>query len=178
MMRGILLVLILAGNFFAGRSSLIVQSYKVSFVIENAGLDVDGSFASMTADITFNPDDLNNASISASVDVSSVKTGIDLRDKHLLGREYFNAEKFPAIKLQSKNIRATAKNRYAGTFILTIRGISKEVEIPFTAGKKGQNLVMKADFPVNRLDYGVGTKSIILSETVNVHLEVVAQTGR
>lgn len=178
MIRIILLILILTGDFGTDRSSLIIDSYKANFVIENAGLDVEGSFSKMTAEIDFTPEDPSRSKISAQVDVSSVRTGIDLRDKHLQGREYFNAEKFPSISLESKSIRATSKNKYTGIFVLTIRDISKDIEIPFFVGRKGRNVVMKADFAVNRLDYGVGAKSIILSETVNVHLEVVAQTRR
>ena len=155
-----------------------VQSHKVNFVIENAGMDVEGSFSKMTANIEFDAEDLPGSVLTASVDVASIKTGIELRDRHLLGREYFYAEKFPSVKMESKSIRSAGKNKYIGVFAITIRDISKEVEIPFSASNKGRNLVLKADFSINRLDFSIGTSSIILSNAVAVHLELVAQPKR
>lgn len=175
-----LLVLLLVLPFSASRdpSLLEVQSYAIQFTIANAGLDVDGTFGQMTADIRFDPKNVTTAFLKASVDVSSIKTGIDLRDKHLLGREYFYAEKYPLIKLEMKKVRAISKNKYSGVFDVTIRDITKEVDIPFYVTQKGKNLILKGDFSVNRLDYGIGSKSIILSENVDVHIEVVAQPKR
>lgn len=178
MIRGLLLILVLLTSTPREPSLLEVQSYAIQFTIANAGLDVEGSFGKMTAEIRFDPADVTNSVLQASVDVSSIKTGIELRDKHLLGREYFYAEKFPLIKLESKTIRGISKNKYTGTFLVTIRDITKEMEIPFSVLRKGKNLILKGDFSLNRLDFGIGSDSIILSDKVEVHIEVVAQPRR
>ncbi|MEL6671455.1 MAG: YceI family protein [Bacteroidota bacterium] len=140
---------------------------KVDFVIKNAGLNVDGNFSEVKAEIRFAPDQLSTSKISAFIQVKSVSTGIGMRDKSLKDTDYFDAEKFPQMTFVSTSIRK-AKSGYIASGKLTIKGVSKNVEIPF----QFDNEVFSGKLTLDRLDYGVGSSSWIMGDEVKISLRV------
>ncbi len=160
----------LAGvGIFAPTDTTPVAEADVRFTIENAGLAVEGTLAGLEADIRFDPAHPELASIRASVAVSTIRTGIALRDQHLQKPDYFDAAKFPVISLQATAIRKTGKNRYEGDFQLAIKGTQRQISIPFevSAGH-----VFTGRFQLNRLDYGIGKKNLVLGDEVNITIRV------
>ncbi len=146
----------------------------IRFQISNAGLTVDGTLSGLEADLDFDPAHPEAAHLRASVPVSSIKTGIGLRDKHLQKPDYFDAERFPLLTLQSKAIRKIGPGKYEGTFDLTMKGSTHEVQLPFTVSAAHE---FSGQLKVNRLDYGIGKKSLILSNDVIISLRVKLAAG-
>lgn len=143
-----------------------VKSSAVTFKIKNAGVTVDGSFTGLEADIKFNPLKPDEGTISASISVKSINTASDMRDKHLKKEEYFNADKFPKISMQSVKFEKTGPITFNGTFKLTIKGVTKEIVVPFNFIKIPEKTQFKGSFSINRRDFGVGGKSITMADNV------------
>lgn len=172
-----LLFIKLAAIFFSFLFLTDVPSFKiktsaVTFKIKNAGLTVDGSFTGLEADIKFNPLKPDEATIKASVNTKSVNTGNKMRDEHIRKPEYFDADKFPKITLQSTKIEKTGPITFKGTFNLTMKGVTKQVIIPFTFMKIPDKTEFKGSFSINRRDYDVGGNSISLSDNVTITLVI------
>ena len=162
----------------AGDPGQDVKSSKITFKIKNAGITVDGTFSDLQADIKFDPKNLDKSVLKASVGAATIKTGIKKRDKDLQMRKYFDVEKYPRIKMTAKKIKHLEKNKYKGTFDLTIKGVTKQVEIPFTYTSKENEGTFTAEFTVNRRDFGVGSKSLILSDEAIVSVDVTVKEGK
>ena len=146
---------------------------KVTFSVKGPFGTVNGSFAGLKANIEFDAKHPENGSLSASVDVKTINTGIGLRNSDLKKEKYFNAEKYPLISFKSKSIEKTEKGFKAeGT--LTLKDVSKPVSIPFTFIGNGNDGVFKGDFDINREDYNVGSKGGSIGNKVSIHLEVPA----
>ncbi|HEX8514679.1 MAG TPA: YceI family protein [Bacteroidia bacterium] len=145
-----------------------VKSSSISFRIKNAGMSVDGSFSGLEADIKFNPLKPEDAAIKASVTSASVNTGTEMRDNHLRKAEYLDSDKFPKITLQSLKIEKTGPISYTGLFKLTLKGVTKDVTIPFNFMKLSDRTEIKGYFSINRRDYGVGGKSISMADNLTV----------
>lgn len=152
-----------------------VMSHRINFKIKNAGITVDGSFSDLKAEISFDPIAPDKSVLRASVGVASIKTGKDMRDRDLQERKYFYVEKYPRIEMVSKKIKSLGKDRFTGTFDLTIRDVTKEVEVPFTYMRKANQGTFKGTFTVDRRDFGVGGNSIILSDDVKIFIEVTTK---
>lgn len=142
--------------------------YSVKFIVANAGFDVEGTMKINSAQIDFDPNNLHKSQVRISADPSSVKTGIGVRDKHLLRSDYFDTEHYPEILIQSKGFVKTGEDKFEGRFDLTIKSITKEVTIPFSRNKKGDTIAYDAKFEINRLDFKIGEESLTLSETVRI----------
>lgn len=151
-----------------------VQAAAVHFRIINAGLTVDGSLMGLAATGQFDPAHLELANVQASVPVNTIQTGISLRDKHLQKPDYFDAEKYPAIIMQSISFRKTGRAQYEGTFRLTMKGISHEVKLPFTVSLTQE---FKGEFRINRLDFNLGKPSIILANDVLITINTKLGTS-
>ena len=78
-----------------------VSTSSVIFKIKNLGFTVDGSFGGQKSDIRFDAANYLNSSFEASVDVNTLSTGIDLREKDLKKEKYFDAPVYPQITLKS-----------------------------------------------------------------------------
>lgn len=153
---------------------------KVHFVIKNFGIKTGGELSKIKGEIIFFTTDLSACHFKVTVDPSTVDTDNGSRDTHLKGSEYFDVEKFPEITITSTKIDKTNKTDagyYYFTGTLTMHGITKEIAFPFKAEKTNDSYLFTGEFEINRLDFGVGDKSAVLSNTVNVSLSVLAKKG-
>ena len=149
-----------------------ITQAEVTFKIKNAGLNVDGSLGGFKGEINFDPQNPGSSTMEASVDVSTIDTGIGMRDKHLKKDDYFDVEKYPRISMQSTSIKPAGEGSYEGKFDLTIKGKTQEVVIPFTVDASNNAYLLKGSFEINRQDFGVGGNSLTLSDNVTVSIEI------
>lgn len=173
------LVLFLAFSFIsqvATGQTFIKDKSSVSFRIKNAGFWVNGSFSEFDIQTQFNPASVNGSQLSGTLSVESISTNNNKRDEHLLSEDYFEAEKFPNITLTSAQITKTAKG-YLWKGTLRIKETEKAVSIPFTVEDHPDHLLLRGEFTLNRLDYGVGKKSWLMNQKVYIILQcAVAKT--
>lgn len=168
-----LVVLIGFQNLVLAQTAWKVEpTSEIKFTIKNAGIAVDGKFKTFTADIKFDPEHLDKSQIEGSIDVNSIDTGIGSRDKHLRSDDYFDVPKYPKITFKSEQIF-----KYEGNYVargkLTIKNVTKEILIPihFTP-KEGNKAQFKSTVLLNRLDYGVGGKSMMMSDELTATLQI------
>src|SRR5699024_3452186 len=77
------------------------------FSITHMGIsEIVGSFDDFSVTITGEKEDFSDAEIMATINVSSINTGIEMRDNHLNSGDFFDAESHPQITFKSTNIAA------------------------------------------------------------------------
>ncbi|GAA4101676.1 YceI family protein [Mucilaginibacter panaciglaebae] len=163
-------LLVLCNVGFAQKSNILKTDIK--FQLKNLGIKTGGSFNALQANINFNPDKLDSSSIEASLDVSSINTDNDLRDSHLRSDEFFDVQKYPAITIKSISFKHKSGNNYVGQFNLTIKSQTKQFEIPFIYTTDATSATFKGGLKLNRLDFNVGPKSLVMGNEVSVSIEV------
>jgi polyisoprenoid-binding protein YceI len=90
--------------------------------------NVTGSFTKVTGTVVLNENDITQSQVSASIDVSSVDTRVEARDKDLRSPNFFDVEKYPTIEFKSKRIVSSGgKLQVIGD--LTIHGTTREVTL-------------------------------------------------
>jgi Uncharacterized conserved protein len=152
------------------------EGSKVHFVIKNFGINTGGDFSGLKGTVTFNPGNLKTSVMNVSVAVKTIDTDNETRDGHLRSDSYFDAEKFPLITITSTKIDKNNKSgSYYFTGTLTMHGVTKIISFPFTATLQDNDYLFTGKFDLNRLDYGVGEPSSILSKTVKVSILVLAK---
>lgn len=171
--------------FFLITSSIVAQKYtptdegsKVHFTIRNFGIKTGGQLSGLKGEILFFTTDLPSCLFNVSVDASTVDTDSESRDNNLKKSEYFDVKKYPEITITSTKIDKTNKTEsgfYYFTGTLSLHGITKQISFPFHIEKVNDNYLFTGEFQINRLDYGVGSNSAVLSNTVNVSLSVLAK---
>ncbi len=156
------------------------QGSKVHFKIRNFGINTGGELSGLKGEIIFFTTDLAACQFNVTVNSSTVDTDNSSRDGHLKESTYFDVEKYPVITIASTKIEKTNKTEggyYYFTGTLTLRDVTKPVSFPFKIEKQNDAYLFTGEFTIDRLDYGVGDKSAVLSNTVNVSLSVLAKKG-
>ena len=164
-----LLIIIIASFGFAPANT--VTRSAITFQTKNMGIGVSGIIGGLQANVQFNAATLASSSIEASVDVNTINTDNSSRDDHLKSDEFFDIAHYPKITIKSVSFKHKSGSNYTGVFNLTIKGKTKQVEIPFTITEKGNELAFKSSFKLNRLDYGIGESSMVLSDNVIVNID-------
>lgn len=159
---------------------------SVNFNIKHMGISfVQGRFDKFAGTVNSKGDNLDNAAFDFAVDINSVNTGVEMRDKHLKSDDFFSAEKFPEMKFKSTSITKDKNNSYILKGSLTIKDVTKEISVPVTFGGVTKNqqgktvLGFQTKFKVNRLDYNIKydpTGAGVAKEVdVNLYFELVKQ---
>lgn len=88
-----------------------------------------GKFTKFDGKIDIDREHPENSSVTARIEVKSINTGIDKRDNHLRGAEFFNVEKHPEITFKSRSVKQTGAQ--AGDIIgdLTMHGVTKPITL-------------------------------------------------
>lgn len=148
---------------------------EIIFSINNFGLSTKGSLSGLTGSIIWNPLDVTRAVFNVSVASKTINTNNRLRDEHIKKSAYFNVEKFNTINIQSNQILVGTKpGEFNMDATLTIKGVSKKINFPFSVITQNGKPIFNANFEINRRDFGIGGGSISLSNTVEISLKVVA----
>jgi len=115
-------------NFNISQIYPIEKSHSyLGFSIKYMGYaKVRGRFENFNGSFRYNPNNIEKTSVSFSVNVASIDTDLDFRDKDLRSENWFNVEKFPKIFFSSSNAQET-KDGLLLKGKLIIKDISKEV---------------------------------------------------
>ncbi len=148
-----------------------ITSLITKFGIKNAGITVNGNFKTGTATLSIDKNNIANSKFIGIVNANSINTSNKLRDGHLKDKpEFFDVAKYPQIKLESTKIVAAAGGKYNVTWNLTMKGVTKAITVPMTVAMSGDKVSLKTDFVINRRDWGVGEKSIMMKDNVAVSI--------
>jgi polyisoprenoid-binding protein YceI len=147
--------------------------------------NVTGNFTKVTGSVVLNEKDITQSQVSAGIDVSSVDTRVEARDKDLKSPHFFDVEKYPTIEFKSKRIvSAGGKLQVIGD--LTIHGTTREVTLdvdgptpelsdPWGNSRRG----ISATTTINRKDFNLVYNNLLKTgEAVvgdNVKIQIDAE---
>ncbi len=146
--------------------------------------EVEGDFKTFTGTVVTNNPDFADAAIDFSVDVNSINTDNEMRDKHLKSADFFNVEKYPQMTFKSKSFKKLTDNKYELNGDLTIHGITKPVKFDVTNGgtaKDGYGNTkagFKATTTIDRFDYDLKWNTLteasgaVVSRDVNISVRL------
>lgn len=175
MKRLIIALIILLPSLGMAQTKYNVTGSSVTYVIKNLGINTSGSFGALqSASIVFDKQHLDTSGIQATVDVRKVDSGIESRDEHIKKPDFFDVEHYPTISIKSVSFKSKGSNKFVGAFDLTIKSTTKRIDIPFTITEKGNETVFQGEFNIDRMEYGVGGKTLTLSKDVTITVNIQA----
>lgn len=144
------------------------ESSKVTFSVSNMKFNtVEGYFTGMKGTLNFNSEELATSSFDVCIDANTVNTGNEKRDTHLKNEDFFEVGTYPEICFTSTSIEKT-ESGYKALGSLTMHGVSKAAEIPFS--QNGKELV--GEISVKRYDYSIGpdTGTFMVGNEIKVYI--------
>jgi polyisoprenoid-binding protein YceI len=140
---------------------------SVGFAVRHLMINnVKGNFTDVSGTIDYDSEDITRSSVDATIKSATINSGNADRDKHLRSADFLDVEKFPQIRFKSSRIEKRAEN-YVAIGTLTIRGVSREVVLPFNF--LGQikdpfghiKIGAEASLTLDRRDYGISWSKIM-----------------
>lgn len=153
----------------------------VTFNVRHFFTPVVGQFNEYSGDVYFDAKNLKESSINVTINVNSIDTKNEKRDAHLQSQDFFNSSKFPKISFVSTEIVDKGNNKYVAKGKLTIKDVSKNIELPFTLlgtmahpfMKDGTLLAaFEASLKLNRNEYTVGAGDFIQTAVVGEEVDI------
>ncbi len=151
---------------------------------------INGSANGVSGTVRFDPDHPDQTTGKIVVDAKSLHVPNPMMKEHLHGNQWMDTSKYGEITFEAtslKNVKTTGNNTIAdATGTLTIKGVSKETSVPVrltylkdklglrVPNMKGDLLVIRADFKIDRADFGInpGAPTDKVSETIELKLSV------
>ncbi len=177
---------------FAAATGLAQEKYEIdpthsniSFTVRHMVIaKVSGGFKDFSGTILYDENDITKSSVNVTIKAASINTQNDRRDNHLRSDDFLNAAADSVITFVSKKITKN-KDGFVALGDLTIRNVTKQVELPFKIlGKiedsRGKRLGIEAGLTIDRFDYGVKwdrtieTGGLVVSREVDINLTVEA----
>ncbi len=150
--------------------------------------NIKGTAPNVKGTFSMDPANMKAVTGSISVPVKGMKTGNPIRDRHLAGKDWLDAKKFPNITFKItaiKSARAAGKKanlQAEGDF--TCHGVTKKITVPVeiswkeanakTARVAGDWVKISTSFTISLADYNVAGKAGVVGNKVGKTIKIDA----
>jgi polyisoprenoid-binding protein YceI len=187
--RLVLATLIAAASFSAqaaDKYDIDPTHTQVQFTYNHMGFsNITGRFDEVKGDFLFDAADPTKSSVSITIPVASISTGVDKLDEHLLKADFFDATQFPTATFKSTGVTAAGEGKLAVAGDLTIHGVTRPVVLDVTINGVGEHPMRKlpaagfdATAKINRSDFGVGAYVPAVGDEVTLSITVEATRAK
>ncbi|NVJ54488.1 MAG: polyisoprenoid-binding protein [Campylobacteraceae bacterium] len=152
-----------ASALFGGTYNVDKSHSTVGFKVKHMMISsVRGTFDNFSGSFEYDEKTKTLKSLNGTVDVKSVNTANEKRDKHLKESDFFAADKYPQIVFKLDKVE---DDKAYGK--LTMRGVTKDVVLDVEVngtikdpwGNVRTGLVLEGK--INRMDYGIKYNSVL-----------------
>ena len=140
---------------------------------------VRGEFTGITGSVTYDPANPTRDAVEASIDCSTVNTGVAKRDTQLKSADFFDIAHYPTMKFKSKRVEKGGDGKLKVTGDLTINATTQEVVLDVegpTASirdpRGNEKVGLAASAQISRKRFGITWNEVMESGGVAVADEV------
>jgi polyisoprenoid-binding protein YceI len=159
---------------------------SVAFKIRHLLSKTSGQFHDYQATIKIDPEKRDQVMVEGIIDVASIDTDDEDRDKHLRNADFFDVEKFPAITFKSTKLTDVNEDRTKGKLHgdLTMHGVTRPVVLDVewygtVTDPWGNKKAGFAGFTtINRKDFGIewnktlDSGGLVVGDEVEIEIQV------
>jgi polyisoprenoid-binding protein YceI len=146
---------------------------------------VHGRFGNVKATIVYNEGDVTKSTVTATIGVDTVDTGVDARNTHLKSPDFFDIATMPTATFSSTSVSKNG-DHLSVTGNLTLHGVTKPVVLDvvgpngsMTDPKGKVHTGFSATTTIDRTAFGIGPKfgAAMVGDNVSldIELEVIKQ---
>jgi polyisoprenoid-binding protein YceI len=144
----------------------VKEGYSVK-VFRNSQVQFPIYFKGLKAKISFDNEHPEKSTILATIDATTVDTGVELMTAHAKEETVLHTDKFPVITFESLSIRKQ-NTGYETTGKLTMKGITKTITFPFTF----ENDTFIGKFEIAASDFNITREGAVPSGQIKVELTI------
>lgn len=180
------LFLVIPTIAFASAWNIDADHSNIGFKVRHLMVsNVKGVFGKVQGVVNLDDKDLTRSTVTATIDATSIDTGVAKRDTHLKSPDFLDVGRFPAMTFVSTKIARNGDDRLKVTGNLTLHGITRsvvlDVEGPSAETKDPMGNLRRgasATTKINRKDFGLTwnkaleTGGVVVGDEVTISIEV------
>lgn len=155
-----------------GNWTLVPSKSHIKFTATQTSDEFTGEFKDFDTTINFEFGKIDEAFVTATIDMSSFEAGDSERNSALPTKDWFYVKQFPKAVFTSDAFTEIGEGNYEAEGMLTIRGVAKPLTLPFFLNIKDGNAIMTGSVSLNRGDYKVGQGAWATDEWVSLDVSV------
>ena len=156
---------------------------QIEFSAKHLGMmTVRGHFTDVSATGEIDLDDLGPSGVEVTIQMASIQTNHQVRDKDLRSSNFLDAETYPTATFKSTSITQTGPDQFSVTGDLTIKGVTKPVTLgvtrlgEFNDPAMGHRIGYRSETKINRKDFGMSFNPVldgrfVVSDEIAIALE-------
>ncbi len=140
-----------------------------------------GRFDKIEGDFQFDAADPTKSSLTVTIPISSIDTGVARLDEDLRGADFFDAAKFPTATFKSTRVRRVGAHGLKVDGTLTIHGVTKPAILDVTINKIGVHPMggrpaagFDATTTIKRSDFGIAKYVPNVSDEIAISISTEA----
>ncbi|WP_283180761.1 YceI family protein [Pseudomonas svalbardensis] len=149
----------------------------ISFTFKQFSSRVYGTFRKFEATLDFDTANPSAGRAALTIQLDSIDAGSSDANSELQKPAWFNTATYPVATFESTGVKVLGNNHYSITGKLTLRGITREVEVPVLLKTDnaigifdGQLTLKRSDFKVGEGEWAGG----VVSDKINIRFRMVA----
>jgi polyisoprenoid-binding protein YceI len=147
---------------------------------------VRGTFARWSGRVHVPDGDFSQATVSVTIDASSINTGVDQRDGHLKSPDFFDVAQYPELRFVGRRVEPRSEAEIDVIGDLTIRGTTREVVLGVEQHGQAKDpwgnvrAAFTAKTSIDRKDFGLTwnqaleTGGVMVGDRVDIEAEIEA----
>ncbi|MFT5175621.1 MAG: polyisoprenoid-binding protein YceI [Gammaproteobacteria bacterium] len=146
---------------------------KLAFVVIWDGVALEGIYRRFNANMIFDVNEPANSGFDVSIELLSAKTNNADVDEGISGSTWFDYKHHPLASFKTTEIRSLGEHRFAAQGVLTIKGISKPITMPFTWTQANSQAHMHGEVSVKRTDFNIGAGEWASDPSIDYDVKVI-----
>ena len=140
-----------------------------------------GRFDRFDGDFRFDPADPTKSSVTVTIPVSSIDTGVAKLDAHLQTADFFDVANYPTATFKSTRVERAGEHGLEVTGDLTLHGVTKPVVLDVVINKIGPHPMagraaagFDATATIKRSDFGISNYVPNVSDEIELSISTEA----
>ena len=154
---------------------------RVGFSVDHMGFStVMGRFADAKGTVNYNMANPNQTTVNFTIPTSSIDTGWEARDEHLMSKDFFNVKQYPTMTFKSKQVQFLNPQQAKVMGDFTMLGQTKPLTLNVTLNKIANSpltnapvIGFRATGNIDRTAYGMDAYAAGI--TTNVPIQIDAE---
>lgn len=159
---------------YANEWQVDYQKSTITFSAIQNKSPTKGSFPRFTSQIFFTPKAIQDSRISTIIDMTQIEADYQEVANTLHGEAWFDTAQYPTAEFSMARISHKKDNDYTMEGMLTLKGISQEILLPFTLEifPDGRAVAI-AEFTLDRRDFNIGQGSWKATDVIAAEVTVI-----
>ena len=138
-----------------GKHEIIQESSVISFKLGSDGSVTKGAIKEFSGTFNFT-DELTNSTFDIKLPVLNLTTFMGMRDKSLMGDDYFKQEKFPSMKFSGSKMKVNDKeNGYEMMGVFEMMGVKKDQKVQIHRIEEEGKIILVGSGEIDRREFGM-----------------------